>query len=496
MSPYEALEERFRRLSALREAAGMLQWDMSTMMPAGGAEARSEQLAALEVTCHGIMTDPGLAGLLDEAEADSVSLDSWARANLREMRRRWRHESALDARLVEALSRAGNRCEMVWRKARPDNDFTAVLPHLKEVLGLVREAAAAKAEALNCSPYDALLDEWEPGGSSARIDETFDDLAAFLPGFLAQVLDRQASGPKPLPFGGPFPIAQQEALARRLMAAVGFDFEHGRLDTSLHPFCGGVPEDVRITTRYDEADFMKALMGVLHETGHALYERGLPRKWRHQPVGEACGMAVHESQSLLIEMQVCRSAEFVGYMAPLAREAFGADGPAWQADNLIRVYNRVEPGTIRVDADEVTYPAHVILRYRLEKAMIAGDMAPDDLPGAWNAGMDELLGLTPPDDRVGCLQDIHWYDGAWGYFPTYTLGAMAAAQLFATARSEAPEIPAAIGRGDFAPLMAWLGEKVHGLGGFYTTDALIAHATGKPLDPKVFEAHLKARYLG
>jgi carboxypeptidase Taq len=280
------------------------------------------------------------------------------------------------------------------------------------------------------------------------------------------------------------------------MAAVGFDFTHGRLDTSLHPFCGGVPDEVRITTRYDEADFAKALMGVLHETGHALYERGLPGDWRAQPVGAARGMAVHESQSLLIEMQACRSAEFAAYLAPLAREAFAGKGPAWTADNLLRLNNRVSPGFIRVDADEVTYPAHIILRYRLEKNIIAGDLPLADLPGAWNEGMQALLGITPPDDRHGCLQDIHWFDGAWGYFPTYTLGAIAAAQLFAAATAAIPEIPAAIGRGDFAPLIGWLRQNVHAWGSFHSTDALLEQATGRPLDPKAFEAHLTARYLG
>jgi carboxypeptidase Taq len=280
------------------------------------------------------------------------------------------------------------------------------------------------------------------------------------------------------------------------MQAVGFDFNHGRLDTSLHPFCGGVPDDVRITTRYDEDDFMTALMGVLHETGHALYERGLPSDWRLQPVGEARGMALHESQSLLIEMQACRGAEFIGFMAPLAREAFGGEGPAWEVDNLVRVYNRVEPGFIRVDADEVTYPAHVILRYRLEKRLIAGEMELDDLPAAWNAGMEELLGVVPPDDRLGCLQDIHWYDGAWGYFPTYTLGAIAAAQLFAAAKDAVPDISGAIAKGDFTPLMGWLGENVHALGSSRSGDELLERATGRPLDPAVFKAHLSARYLG
>jgi carboxypeptidase Taq len=280
------------------------------------------------------------------------------------------------------------------------------------------------------------------------------------------------------------------------MAAVGFDFEHGRLDTSLHPFCGGVPDDVRITTRYDEADFSSALMAVLHETGHALYERGLPADWRLQPVGQARGMSVHESQSLLIEMQACRGPEFIGFAAPLIREAFGGDGPAWQADNLTRHYHRVGRGLIRVDADEVTYPAHVILRYRLERAMLAGDLPLADLPAAWNEGLEALLGIRPPDDRLGCLQDIHWYDGAWGYFPTYTLGAMSAAQLYAAAQAAVPEIPEAIGRGDFAPLLGWLRENVHAKGALLSTDELLTAATGRPLDPEVFKAHLRARYLG
>jgi carboxypeptidase Taq len=465
-------------------------------MPRGGAEARGEQLAALEVTCHEMMADGALGELFAAAEGAAGGLDPWRRANLREMRREWRHATAVDADLVEALSKAGMRCEMAWRAARPADDFAAVLPGLTEVLGLVRQVADAKAAAFGCAPYDALLDQYEPGGSSERIAVLFDDLAAFLPDFLERVMARQAEAGAPQMPAGPFPRAAQEALGRKLMAAVGFDFEHGRLDVSLHPFCGGVPDDVRITTRYEADDFTKALMGVLHETGHAMYERGLPADWRLQPVGAARGMALHESQSLLIEMQACRGREFIAFLAPLAAEAFGGAGPAWSADNLLRLNNRVAPGFIRVDADEVTYPAHVILRTRLEQAMVAGDLVPADLPGAWNDGMAELLGIAPPDDRLGCLQDIHWYDGAWGYFPTYTLGAMTAAQLFAAATAAVPEIPAAIGRGDFAPLMAWLRDKVHAKGSLLSADELLTEATGRPLDPAVFKAHLKRRYLG
>ncbi len=498
MTPaYQQLESLFHRLYALRGAGGVLHWDMASMMPAGGGADRAEQLAAVNVTCHEILADPKLADLLDEAESgQTADLDAWQRANLVEMRRQWTHATALDARLVEAMTKACAACEALWRKARAEASFAMVLPALTEVLGLVREQAAAKAAKLGLSPYDALLDEYEPGGRAAEIDPVFDELAAFLPGFIADVLEHQNRFPAPTPPAGPFPLDRQQALARRLMEAVGFDFEHGRLDTSHHPFCGGTPGDVRITTRYDEADFSSAIMGVLHETGHAMYERGLPEPWRFQPVGQARGMSAHESQSLLVEMQACRSHQFVSFLAPLAREAFGGAGPGWEADNLYRLGTAVKPGFIRVDADEVTYPAHVILRYRLEQAMIAGDLQLADLPAAWNDGMRAMLGIVPPTDREGCLQDIHWYDGAWGYFPTYTLGAMTAAQLFDAAVKAEPGIPDALAKGDFGPLMGWLRPNVHALGSSVPTPELVAQATGRPLDAGVFKRHLETRYLG
>ena len=495
MSPYTDLEARFHRLQALRNALGVLHWDMATMMPSGGAEARAEQLAALNVVCHGMLTEPVVGDLLDHAEGGGANLNEWQRANLREMRRQWVHATALDGKLVEALSKACSASEQVWREARPKGDFAMQLPALNEVLRLTREAAAAKSDRLGVGAYDALLDEYEPSGRSADIDLVFDDLAAFLPGLLARVLEHQERQAAPLDLPGPFPVARQRQLGERIMRVMGFDFEHGRLDTSLHPFCGGMPDDVRITTRYAEDDFASSVMGVIHETGHALYERGLPQQWRHQPVGLARGMSIHESQSLLMEMQACRSAAFIGFLAPLASEAFGGSGPAWDAANFHRLYTRVTPDFIRVEADEVTYPAHVILRYRLEKALIGGDMKLADLPAAWNEGMKKLLGIVPPSDREGCLQDIHWYDGAWGYFPTYTLGAMTAAQLFDAACRAQPSIPIAIGKGDFAPLLTWLRTNVHGQGSRLTGRELLTAATGRPLDPAVFKAHLERRYL-
>lgn len=494
MTAYESLEKRFRRVGALQEAAGVLQWDSSVLMPPGGAGARGDQLATLKVVCHEFLTDPAVADELARAEAQN-DLDEWKRANLREMRRIWLHATAVPGNLVEAASLAASECEQVWRRARPAGDFAAVLPSLQNVLDRTRELAAAKAERLGKSPYEALLDQYEPGARTAVIDGLFDGLARVLPALIDQVLARQDAAPAPREPMGPFPIDKQRTAAVRLMERIGFNFDHGRLDISLHPFCGGTPDDVRITTRYDESDFRGALMGVLHETGHALYERGLPAAWRRQPVGEARGMAVHESQSLLVEMQACRSREFTQYLAPVLRETFGASGPGWDADNLYRLNTRVKRGFIRVDADEMTYQAHVILRYRLERALIDGTLALPDLPAAWNAGMQELVGITPPDDRLGCLQDIHWFDGAFGYFPTYTLGAMIAAQLFDAAKRADAAILPGIARGDFAPLFTWLRANVHGKGSLLSTSELIEAATGHPLDAGIYERHLRTRYL-
>jgi carboxypeptidase Taq len=496
MTAYHQLEARFRRIGAIEGAISMLHWDAAAMMPAGGAAARAEQLATLRVISHQHLTAPEIGDLVAEAESESDALDPWQRANLREMRRRRVHATALPDTLVEAESRACSECEAVWRDARAQNAFSAVLPLLERVLRLEREIAAIKGEHLGSSPYEALLDQYEPGGSVATIDSLFDELMRFLPDLLEAVLSRQAAFPLPAAPFGPFPVELQRRVGMQLMERIGFDFTRGRLDVSAHPFCGGTPDDVRITTRYDENDFARALMGVLHETGHALYQRGLPTEWRLQPVGRARGMAVHESQSLLLEMQVCRSRAFLTFAAPILRKAFADDGPGWSADALHRRQIRVQRSLIRVDADEVTYPAHVILRYRLERAMIAGDLAPANLPAAWTEGLRQLLGITPTNDREGCLQDIHWYDGVWGYFPTYTLGALIAAQLFEAARRALPDLLEAIAQGKFAPLLRWLHEQVHSKGSLLSTAELVESATGRPLGTASFKRHLHDRYLG
>ena len=494
-SAYDRLATRFARIATIGEANAMLGWDASAMMPPGGGAARGDQLAVLAGLAHGLLIAPEARDELDWAESEGESDDPWRAANLRLMRHAYTRATALPPDLVEAQARANSACEKVWREARRTANFSLVREHLAEVVRLTRQAAAALAPALGMGEYDALMDGYQRGIGVADVAPVFANYETFLQWALPRAEERQARAPAPVRPEGPFPALVQEALCRRLSERAGLDYAHARLDRSAHPFCGGTPSDVRITTRYDEADFAQSLLGVLHETGHALYERGLPAAHVRQPVGEAAGMAAHESQSLIVEMQASRSDSFLAWLGPELHATFGGAPAPYAPGNLARLWRRVGRGFIRVDADEMTYPAHVILRFRLEQALISGDLAVADLPGAWNEGFAALLGLTPPDDAQGCLQDIHWYDGAFGYFPSYTLGAMAAAQLMAAARRGVPGLDAALGRGDFAPLIGWLREKVHGMGSLLGFNDLLRAATGKRLDPADFEAHLTARYL-
>jgi carboxypeptidase Taq len=488
---YQRLVRRFKLISTIGQCSSMLGWDAAAMMPPGGGAARGEQLAVLAVLRHEHLVSPDVEADLAAAQ----SSDAWEAANIRLMRHEYTRAKALPADLVETLTKASSDCEKVWRVARADSNFDLVKPHLMEVLRLTREAAAALSASLGLSHYDALMDGYQQGVGADDVGPIFSAYEDFLSTALPQAEEIQARQPMPMRPVGPFPIAAQEALCLDLAQRLGLDFEHARLDRSAHPFSGGTPTDVRITTRYLEEDFTSAILAVVHETGHALYERGLPAAYAGLPVGEAAGMAVHESQSLIVEMQAVRSDAFLGWLGERLHETFGGSAKAYSLENLGRIWRRVQRSYIRVDADELTYPAHVILRFRLEQAMIAGDLVVADLPGAWNDGLHSLLGITPPDDARGCLQDIHWYDGAFGYFPSYTLGAMSAAQLMQAAQEQVSGIDEALRRGDLSPLLAWLRVHVHGPGSRLDMTAILEQATGRKLDPLAFQAHLRRRYL-
>jgi carboxypeptidase Taq len=496
LSVYQNLSERFEHLAHLEGASSILHWDSAVIMPTGGAHARSGQLATLKVLQHQALTDPHTIELIHQAE-QAQDLNSWQHANIREMKRAYLHAACVPTPLVKAMSEAGSHCEMIWRNARKDNDFKTLAPALTKVIKLTQEIAQIKSEALGCSPYEALLDQYEPGAKVEDIDRIFDTLMQSLPTLIEDALTKQqrTDAHDPLQaLEGPFSIESQKQLGLSLMQAIGFNFDQGRLDVSLHPFCGGLPGDIRITTRYQEQDFTQSLMGIIHETGHALYEQGLPTDWLWQPVGRARGMSVHESQSLFMEMQIGRSKPFIDYMTPLAQKYFQGDQPTWTPDTLYRHYTRVERSLIRVDADEVTYPAHVVLRYKLEQALLNNDLLVNDLPGAWNEAMQTYVGITPPNDRNGCMQDIHWMDGSLGYFPTYTLGAMTAAQLAYSMKEVVPQWANEIRTGEFSSIVQWLRDHVHTKASLYNTDDLLTHATGRPLEVAPFIEHLRTRY--
>ena len=488
---YTELCRTWLRLYHYGHAASILGWDRNAMMPAGGNDARAAAEAELQALMHRTRTDPRLHEQLRAAEQEPLS--DIERANLREMRREWREANALPESLVQAKSLAGAKCEHAWRSQRANNDWRGFVENFREVVRLSREEARLLAADSGLSRYDALMERFEPGVRATDIDRIFGDVKQWLPQLVAKVQAKQ-SGEHFIAPVGPFPVNQQRALNQAVMRLLGFDFAGGRLDESAHPFTGGVPEDIRLTTRYREDDFVQSLMGTIHETGHARFEQNLPREWLGRPIGVARSYGIHESQSLSFEMQLARSRAFTGLLVPLLREHLG-DQPAFEPDNLHHVLTRVKPGFIRVNADEVTYPAHIILRYEIERALIEGDIEPDDIPALWDEKMQTLLGIdTRGNYKDGCLQDVHWSDGSFGYFPSYTLGAMVAAQWFAAMRRATPDLDARIAAGDLVHMFEWLNANVWSQASRWETPELVQRASGEPLNPAHFHAHLEARY--
>ena len=494
LTPYQQLEQEFKRLHAFRSAASILRWDSAVMMPRGSSDLRGEQLAALETESHALLISPRVSRLLARAEANSAGLEDWQAANLREMRRERYQAIATPQNLVSRLAKATARAEVKWVEAKQKSDFAIFAPHLEEVVSLLRDKASLLGKALNLDPYDALVDEFSPGMTSAEIDTIFTTLGRRLPGLIQEVIDLQAKRP-PLEMTGRYTPSKQRTLALEVMKAIGFPFDRGRLDESEHPFTGGVPGDIRITTRFSPTDPLTGLMGVLHETGHAMYDVGLPEAWRGQPVGRDRGMAMQESQSLLLEMLIGRNRPFLRYIKPLLDKAFGVTGPEWEVENVYRLLIRVRRSLIRVDADEVTYPVHIMLRYEIENEMLKGELKIKDLPEAWNTRIQDRLGVRPANDAEGCLQDVHWAVGSFGYFPSYAIGAVIAGQLYESLRADRPELDDELAAGQFAGLFDWLRQNVHSVAATVSTPELIRNATGKPLSAAAWLRYIEGKYL-
>lgn len=496
MQFYKELEKRHSKISRLNDVRSILHWDEAVVMPEGASDTRNQAMAELSVLIQELGSSQEIGEWLEKAEGEP--LDEWQKANIREMRRQYVEQTAVPAELNRKLTIARMTCEQSWRTLRAENNWKGLEPHLQNVLDLTREMLGELSQVVKLPLYDTALGQFSPGLNSETVEKLFGDLRKFLPTMIQEAVEKQKSKRLITP-KGKFPMVAQKALAKELMELVGFSSRNGRLDESHHPFCGGTPRDVRITTRYSETEFVSSLMGVLHETGHALYEQNLPDAWLGQPVGNACGMSVHESQSLFMEMQVCRSREFLEFATPYIQKhlkPFTENPESLSADNLAALTTEVETGFIRVDADEVTYPAHIILRFEIERDLIEGRLKLSDLPEAWNAKMKQLLGLTTlGNDKNGCMQDVHWPSGSFGYFPAYTFGAVIAAQLFSTLEKQSPQTRSQITKGDFAPMQDWLRTKVWNQASKLTTLELVTQAS-KPLSSQDFEQHLRNRYLG
>jgi carboxypeptidase Taq len=495
LSPYQQLEQEFRRLHAFRGAASLLRWDAAVMMPRGSAAVRGEQLAALDSECHTLLTSPRVSRLIERAQASEAQLEDWQLANLREMRRERDRAIATPISLVSRLARATAVAEVRWLEAKQESNFELFAPHLEEVVALTRDKAQVLSQALGIAPYDALIDGFSPGFPVADIDKLFRATSRRLPELIHEAIELQAKHPA-LPITGKVSNSKQRALAIDVMRALGFPFGRGRFDESDHPITEGVNGDVRVTTRLVPHEPFTGLMGALHETGQALYDLGLPEEWRDQPVGRDRGMALEESQSLLLEMIIGRSRPFFTYLRPLLEKHFGVSGPEWEPENLYRTLIRVRRAAIRVDADELTYPVHILLRFELEKRIFDGKLKVRDLPAAWSEGLEARLGLRPANDAEGCLQDVHWAQGSFGYFPSYALGGFIAAQLNEALRAEMPDLDEQLAAGRFAGLICWLRDNVHSVGASLGSQELISNATGRTLSAAPWLRYAEAKYLG
>jgi carboxypeptidase Taq len=490
---YAELIRRFKDYSLLHSCANLLDWDERTYMPPKGAGLRAEQMGLLARLKHEMLTALEMGELLGEVEGSGLVRDaeSAAAVNVREIRRAYNRAVKLPKQLVEELARVTTHAQPVWQQARRDDDFAAFQPWLEKIVALKRQEADAVGYA--ASPYDALLDEYEPAATTAEISRIFAGLREELVPLISAITASGRQARRDI-LERSYPVDRQQVFGQAAAAALGFDFDAGRLDVTTHPFCSGIGTgDCRLTTRYNPHHFNEAFFGILHEAGHGMYEQGLDREHFGTPLGSPASLGIHESQSRLWENQVGRGRPFWEHFFPRARQVFDAlDDVA--LDEFLFAVNEVRPSFIRVEADEATYNLHIMLRFELEQALVAGDLRPADVPGAWDEKFHRLFGLTPPRAALGCLQDIHWSGGGIGYFPTYTLGNLYAAQFMEQARQDLGDLDADFRRGDFGRLKGWLNDKVHRPGMRCHPAELCRRITGRPLDRGPLLTYLRNKY--
>ncbi len=498
---YIKLANHAKKASHLQSVASLLGWDQETYMPSGGADARAEQVSLMAGLQHEMLTDPKLGDLIGACTADtSLSQgDTREAANIREMRRDYDKRTKIPGELVSALAEATSRAQHAWKEARENSDFASFKPMLDKVLDLTREKATCLSDGKG-ELYDALIDDYEPGAKASEIEAIFTPLKKEISDLVLNIAEN-GKPPNRDVLNRPITPAKQEAFGKFVAESCGFDFSRGRLDVTTHPFCEGVgPGDTRMTTRYRESSWTDSLYGIMHEMGHGLYEQGLPLGPSHGqsgesqiglPCGEAVSLGIHESQSRLWENAVGCSLPFWKWALPHAKQFFGEVIGDQTPETMAASVTTAEPSLIRVEADEGTYNLHIMIRFELERAILSGDLDTADLPAAWNDAYKTYLGLDVPSDKEGVLQDVHWSFGLIGYFPTYTLGNLYAAQFWAQVRSENPELDNQIASGEFAPLLQWFRKNVHTHGRRYSPAQLCEKATGKPLSNEPLVSYLK-----
>lgn len=490
---YSRLLTELRENAQLSSTMSLLHWDEQTQLPAKGGEYRALQISLLARLCHERFTSPKIGNLLSESEAviGDIKADTEIAANVRETRRAYDRATKLPARLVEELARTTVLAQQAWTEARKKSDYAEFEPWLGKILGLKREEA--RCISTGGPLYDVLLDEYEAGETTANLQRVFEELRGPLIELVGRIQESGRKAPLEI-LQRNYPAHGQEQVARKAAAVVGFDFEAGRLDRSVHPFCSIIaPGDTRMTTRYDEHYFGDAFFGVLHETGHGLYDQGLPAENFGIPMGEYVSLGIHESQSRMWENLVGRGRAFWRYMMPHLRTTFPDALDGVSDDDWMFAINDTQPSLIRTESDETTYNLHILLRFELEQALLMDELSTSDLPSAWNERMQKYLGITPPDNSLGCLQDIHWSGGAFGYFPTYTLGNLIAAQLFEAVKVDVPTLEEGFARGEFSPLLSWLRSNIHQHGKRYGAGELVRRATGRELGAGPLLQHLGAK---
>jgi carboxypeptidase Taq len=493
----KTLEELYgiiKKAAILSSCAGVLEWDERTYMPNKGATHRSDQKALLLGMVHEQFTSKRVGELISEAEASGLAKDesSTDAVNIRELRRQYDKNVKIPKSLVEELARVTTLAESAWIEARKKRNAEEFLPWLEKVIELKRQQA--QAVGYKKEPYDALLDDYEPGETAENIRNVFDGLKAQLVEIVGAIAQSNRK-PNVAILEREYSIEKQAILGKMAAATIGFDLEGGRIDITTHPFCSGLgPGDTRITTRYNLNHLGQALFGIMHETGHALYDQGLDPKHYGLPMGESVSLGIHESQSRMWENLVGRSKPFWVYFFPITQKIFWESLGDVKLDEFYFAINDVRPSFIRVEADEVTYNLHILLRFEIEHAIFSGELKTNDIPAVWNEKFKSYFGITPPDDAQGCLQDVHWSSGLIGYFPTYTLGNLYAAQFFAKAKKDIGNLDEQFANGQFEQLLGWLRKNIHRHGQRYRAEELVRQVTGEPLKPSYLIKYLKDKY--